>query len=88
MFDLEDQGEINIDGESSVLDNKCRAQVQFKEVGWELDDYLDAMDTKQNNDNMFEMPSLFCTEEFFKKENAWLNLSESILSMSTMTELD
>ena len=30
MFDLEDQGGINIDGESSVLDNDFRAQVSLQ----------------------------------------------------------
>ena len=28
------------------------------------------METKQNDGDIFEMPSLFCAEEFFKKENA------------------
>ena len=71
MFDLEDQGGINIDSENSVIDNNSTAQIQFMEVGWELDDYPDIVDTKQSNGNMFEMPSLFCAEEFFIKENAW-----------------
>ena len=38
MFDLEDQGGINIDGKSSVIDHDFRPQVQFVDTGWELDD--------------------------------------------------
>ena len=59
MFNLEDQGGINIDSKSSVIDHDFRAQVQFVDVSWELDDYPDAADTKQNDSDMLEMPSLF-----------------------------
>ena len=38
MFDLEDQEGINIDVEISVLEHESTAQVQFMDVGWELDD--------------------------------------------------
>ena len=88
MFDLEDQGGINIDGTCSVIDNDFRAEDQFPDAGWELDDYPDAMGTKQNVSDMLEMSSLFCAEEFFSKENAWPNLAKTISSMSTMTEPD
>ncbi len=57
MFDLKDQGGINIDDKSSVLDHGFWERVQFSEVGWELDDYPDDVDSKQNNSNMFEIPS-------------------------------
>ncbi len=48
MLHLEDQGGINIDGTSSVLDYDFRAQDQFMAVGWELDDYPDAVDNVQS----------------------------------------
>ncbi len=66
-FDLKGPEGINIDSESSVLDHAFGAQVPLAEVDWELDDYLDAVDTKQNDGNMFEMPNSFCTEEFSAK---------------------
>ena len=49
------------------------------EVGWKRDDYPNALNTKQNDDDMFEMPSFFCAEEFFSKENAWLESSQNHL---------
>ena len=69
MCDLEDQGEINISGKRSVPVNDLKAQFQFMEVGWELDNFPDAMDTELDDGDMFEMPCLICAEEFFINEN-------------------
>ena len=37
-------GEINIDGKRSVPLNDLKAQFQLTEVGWELDNFPDAME--------------------------------------------
>ncbi len=78
MFDFKDQGEINIDGESSVPVIDFRAFVQFVDVGWQLDNYLDSVDTEQDDSNEFEMPILFAVE-FFIKQNAWPASSQNYL---------
>ena len=78
MFDLEAQGGINIDGESSFIDHDFRAQVQFAHVGWERDDYPDAVDTKENNGDMLEMSSLFCAEKFSANRMLGRNLANTI----------
>ena len=65
MCDLEDQGKINIDGKRSVPVNDLKAQFQFTEVGWELDNFPHAVDTELDNGDMFEMPPFILHRRVF-----------------------
>ncbi len=79
MCDLEYQGEINTDGKISVPVNDLKAQFHFTEVGLELDNFPDAMETELANRDMFEMSCLFCAEECFIDENGWPESSQKYL---------
>jgi hypothetical protein len=39
--------------------------IQFTEEEWELKGHRGGLDTKQDDGNMFEIPTLFHPEEFF-----------------------
>ncbi len=49
------------------------------EVGRELDNSPDDMETELDDGNMFEMPHLLCAEEFFINENGWPESSQKYL---------
>ena len=67
MFDLEDQGGINIDGKSSVIGHDFMAKVQFADVGWELDDYPDAMELSKMMTICLRCPVHYAQRNFSAK---------------------
>lgn len=48
----------NIDGKSSVTDNDFWVRVYFAEVGWEIDDYPDAVVPEQDDNKRCPMYSV------------------------------
>ena len=88
MCDLEDQGEIKIDGKRSVPVNDLKAKFQFTEVGWELDNFHDAMVTELDDGDMLRCPIYSTQNSFLSMRMVGQNLAVNISSMSTMTKLD
>ena len=57
MHDCDNQGELTIQCESPVPADDLMTHILFVEEGWELKVDHEGLDTEQDEDNVFEMPT-------------------------------
>ena len=79
---------MKIQCESPVPVDDLMAHIQFMEEGWELEGDHEGLDTKQDEGNIFVMPTSFVEDDFSPKRTIGLQLVKAFLLTSITIELD